>query len=144
VAVPTRLGANIIDVRNWVMPKQAPTIPRRNRNSKNDAELVLSPISIMGIAPTTSSVVYVNRGPSVSHSLPINKRAMIVAETEAMMMLPTSLLVKPSSSRIMGINGATPNHPKKQKKKVIHVIWNVFIWMPLNEKMLSLVSGCWF
>src|SRR5690606_9466202 len=66
---------------------------------------------------------------------------MMVAETEAMIILPISFLLSPSCSRTSGINGATPNQPKKQKKNVIQVIWNVRIWMPLKEKILRWSSG---
>jgi hypothetical protein len=42
----------------------------------------------------------------------------------------------------MGINAAMPNHPKKQKKKVIHVIWKVRICMPFPEKIFNFCNGC--
>jgi hypothetical protein len=64
-------------------------------------------------------------------------RAKMVADTAAMMVLPTCGLVNPKSARMAGMRGAIPNHPKKQTKKVIHVMWKVRIWMPPKLKMLS-------
>ncbi len=43
---------------------------------------------------------------------------------------------------MVGIKGARPNQPKKHTKNISHVIWNVFICMPLRLKMFNLVSGC--
>jgi hypothetical protein len=77
--------------------------------------------------PKIKSAVCVLRGPHVSHSLPIINRAIMVAETAAIMVFPTCDFDKPRSALMVGINGAKPNHPKKQTKKVSHVIWKVFI-----------------
>jgi hypothetical protein len=41
----------------------------------------------------------------------------------------------------VGISGASPNHPKKQTKKVSQVIWNVRICTPFAEKILREESG---
>ncbi len=62
-----------------------------------------------------------------SHSQPINIRTRMVIETEAITELPTWAFVRCSSSRMMGINGAMPNQPKKQRKNAIHDMWNARI-----------------
>ena len=46
----------------------------------------------------------------------------MVADTAAMMVLPTWALLKPKSILMVGIKGAKPNQPKKQAKKVSQVI----------------------
>jgi hypothetical protein len=56
-----------------------------------------------------------------------------VIDTEAMMMLPICALERPKSSRITGMSGAIPNQPKKQTKKVIHVMWNALIGAVLKS-----------
>jgi hypothetical protein len=68
--------------------------------------------------------------------------AMMVEETEAMMMLPTCALLSPRSVRIVGMSGASPNHPKKQTKNMSQVIWKVRIWMVSREKRRILSRGC--
>ena len=55
-------------------------------------------------------------------SVPMMSLAIMVAETDAIMIFPIWSLLRCNCSRINGISGATPNHPKKQKKKVSHVI----------------------
>src|ERR1019366_8623322 len=80
-----------------------------------------------GMAPTNKRMVYVFLAPILSQSQPISSRAKIVAEIEAMMMLPICGFVKCKSSFITFIMGARPNQAKKQKKNVIHVMWKVRI-----------------
>jgi hypothetical protein len=46
----------------------------------------------------------------------------MVAETDAMVMLPTCSLLRWKVPRTRGIRGAMPNHPKKHTKKVSQVI----------------------
>ena len=75
-----------------------------------------------GTDPTISSPAYARRGPMRSHSHPMRSRATMVISTEAMPVLPTCVLVRPRSSRTMAIIGAMPNHPKKARKKAIHVM----------------------
>jgi hypothetical protein len=67
--------------------------------------------------------------------------AMMVAETDAIIVLPTCAFVSPRSSRMVGIRGAMPNHPKKHTKKVSQVMWKVRIWTPFTEKIFSLSRG---
>ena len=57
------------------------------------------------------------------------------------MILQICALLKPKSSFTIFIKGAMPNQPKKQKKKVIQVIWNVCIWIPLKENTFNTSSG---
>jgi hypothetical protein len=40
----------------------------------------------------------------------------------------------------MGINGAIPNHPKKQRKNVIQVIWKVLMGTDLKSRRLIFVA----
>jgi hypothetical protein len=40
----------------------------------------------------------------------------------------------------MGISGAIPNHPKKQRKKVIHVMWNALMGGVLKSRRLIFVA----
>jgi hypothetical protein len=66
-------------------------------------------------------MVYDKRGPILSQSHPKKRRAKTVMATDAMIIFPISLFVRPRSSLTTGISGAIPNHPKKHKKNVIHV-----------------------
>src|SRR5579872_1262435 len=59
-----------------------------------------------------------------SHSQPIIMRTTMVMATEAMTELPIWALVRWSSSRMIGIKGAMPNHPKKHRKNAIQLMWN--------------------
>src|SRR5882762_10163502 len=74
------------------------------------------------------------RGPSRSHNLPMSRRAMMVEETDAIMVLPTCAFDNPRSARIAGIRGARPNQPKKQTKNMSQVMWKVRICTVLREK----------
>ena len=96
-------------------------------------------MNITGNAPKINNAEYMMRGPIRSHKYPINKRANMVIETEAIMILPISPLVKCSSSRTITIKGAIPNQPKKHKKKAIHVRWNAFMFglLKLNKLILD-------
>ncbi len=47
--------------------------------------------------------------------------------TEAIIELPTCCLVRCSSPRMIGISGASPNQPKKQRKNASHVTWKARI-----------------
>ena len=60
-----------------------------------------------------------------SHSQPMSSRANMVIATEAMIVLPIWVLVRPRSSRTRAIMGAMPNHPKKARKKANQVRWKV-------------------
>ena len=60
------------------------------------------------------------RGPTIS-------RTTTVMATEAMMVQPIWGLVRSRSWRTTAINGAMPNHPKKQRKNESHVRWKVRI-----------------
>jgi len=79
---------------------------------------------ITGTAPTTSSAAYTLLGPKRSQSQPTPSRASTVAATDAIRMLPICSLVSPSSFRMIGMSGATPNQPKKHQKNETHVTWN--------------------
>src|SRR5688572_13960023 len=76
------------------------------------------------------------RGPILSQSQPIKSRANTVIATEAMIMFPICSWLRPRSFRTTGISGAIPNHPKKHKKKVIHVIWKARIGGVLKSRRL--------
>ena len=77
----------------------------------------------------------------MSQSLPMINLAMMVDDTEAMMIFPTCDFVKPRSSRMVGISGANPNQPKKQTKNVNHVMWKLRICTDLMLNILSFSKG---
>ena len=57
----------------------------------------------------------------------VGDRKFVEIPGDAMMELPICSFVRCSSCRITGINGASPNQPKKHRKKASHVIWKVRI-----------------
>jgi hypothetical protein len=68
--------------------------------------------------------------------------AMMVEETEAIIMLPICPLLRPRSTRMAGMRGASPNHPKKHTKNMSQVIWKVRIWMVSRENNRIFSRGC--
>ena len=52
------------------------------------------------------------------------------------MIFPICSWLRPRSFRTTGISGAIPNHPKKQRKNVIQVIWNARIGGVLKSRRL--------
>ena len=56
------------------------------------------------------------------------------------MMLPIWSCVNARSLRTMGMSGAMPNQPKKQTKKVIHVMWKARMGADLKSNRLILVA----
>src|SRR5579871_5309221 len=77
--------------------------------------------------PSNNSQVYVNLGPNRSHNRPASTRKKTVTATEPMISQPICSFVSPSSFRMMGIKGASPNHEKKHRKNAIHDRWNARI-----------------
>src|SRR5688500_18959838 len=76
-----------------------------------------------------------------SHSHPNTSRATMVAATEARTVLATWSLVRPRSARTVPISGASPNQPKKHRKKATHEQWNTR--MRGDEKLKrSIRPGC--
>jgi hypothetical protein len=57
-----------------------------------------------------------------------------------MIVLPICVFVRPRSSLTTAINGAIPNHPKKQRKNANHVIWNARICGVLRLNRLIRVA----
>ena len=82
------------------------------------------------------------RGPMRSHSQPTTSRATTVTATEAMTVLPISVLVSCRSSRTSAIIGAMPNQPKKARKKAIQLMWNTRICGRPKLKSRMLVALC--
>src|SRR5688572_14998846 len=66
----------------------------------------------------------------------------MVTQTAAMLMLATCAGVRPRSSRIMGINGATANQAKKQTKNAIQVRWKARMGMVLKVRSRKRVARC--
>ena len=100
-----------------------------------------NPTKNTGKEPINSKRTAVLRGPQVSHSLPMINRAIMVAVTEAIMILPTCPLLKCNSPLMVGIKGARPNHPKKHTKNMSQVMWKVRICTPFKLKIFSF-SNC--
>ena len=78
------------------------------------------------------------RGPYLSHSGPITRRARMVANTPAMLRLAIWMVVRWNSPRTTGISGATANQAKKHTKNATHVMWKARICgvEKLNRSML--------
>ena len=68
-----------------------------------------------------------------SQSQPMNSRARIVIDTEAIIVFPICFFVRPSSSSTLTIRGAIPNQAKKQRKNANHDMWNARICGVFSE-----------
>src|SRR3990167_300111 len=67
------------------------------------------------------------RGPNRSSSRPTASRAKNVSATEAITLVPICCRLKPRSSRISGMSGATANHPTNEVKNASQLMWKARI-----------------
>src|SRR6478735_6819448 len=67
----------------------------------------------------------------------------MVPATDAITLLATWVGVRCRSARTSGISGASPNQPKKQRKKANHVMWKARICgdVKSNRRILSAFMG---
>jgi len=72
--------------------------------------------------------------------LPTIKRKKTVAATDAIIVFPTCVLVKPRSSLTIAIKGDIPNQPKKQRKNANQDKWKARIWGVLRSSYLICVA----
>ena len=121
------LGANITEVWNCVITNDAPIAPMASRKKQKRPVIVRQPDAHDRKRAQRQQPCVCSARTDRSHSQPIRTRTRMVIATAAIAELPICSLVRWSSVRIIGINGANPNHPKKHRKNASHVMWKARI-----------------
>ena len=90
------------------------------------------------------STPYALRGPIESHMAPMSRRKKTVPATDALLALPICGLVRPRSSRMMGISGAAMKVEQKLMKKENQARWKaVMCGKAKDQRRMTVALPSW-